>query len=592
MLELALAPQESLGPICVLLFLTGGFYLLWGASALASLQLAAPEHLRGQAASLYMFAFLGGAPLGGLLAGWLTARGGTQLAFAVAGTSAVLVAVTGAVVMLADRPAATRNAHPTILERGRGLTVNKTFSYTHCRFGVATRDVTPPVGIYARSWGAATHDAAEGVHRPFAATAAVFAPVDGDGPTLALVAVDLGWFQHVPDERKLRATILERTGLDEAALLINMSHTHAGANVNSQLTDKPGGELIEPYIEHLTEQIGAAILEAREAARARLGDVRHGPLRAGDQPRFLGRLGAEVSRAATTPTTPPTTRSLVARVTGEDGEVRATLFNYACHPTTLAWRNRLLSPDYIGAAREVLEQAFDAPALFLQGASGDLAPRDDYVGEAAVADRNGRQLGYAAAAAIESLPPAGTRFVYTGIVASGANLGAWEYQPCDAEQLRASEQLAARVTHVELRRKENIGVVESVSDATPDSVQEREKALRRRFLSAGARRRPGLRDAALDLAARRRAAGRHPQRALLGLPGRAAAALRRDAAARARNDEQDDGLPVARGDLRHRALSGAAVALRARLPGADDRGRRHRTRGAARLTWSSVYTFR
>ena len=80
--------------------------------------------------------------------------------------------------------------------------MNKTFSYTHCNFGVATRDVTPPVGIYARSWGAATHDTAEGVHRPFAATAAVFAPLGGDGPTLALVAVDLGWFQHVPDEQK------------------------------------------------------------------------------------------------------------------------------------------------------------------------------------------------------------------------------------------------------------------------------------------------------------------------------------------------------------------------------------------------------
>ena len=111
--------------------------------------------------------------------------------------------------------------------------MNMTYSYTHCRFGVATRDVTPPVGIYARSWGAATHDAAEGVHRPFAATAAVFAPVDGDEPTLALVAVDLGWFQHIPDERELRATILERTGLDDEALLINMSHTHSGANVNS-----------------------------------------------------------------------------------------------------------------------------------------------------------------------------------------------------------------------------------------------------------------------------------------------------------------------------------------------------------------------
>jgi MFS family permease len=120
-LELALAPQTSLPVICVLLFLTGGCYLLWGASALASLQLAAPEHLRGQAASLYMFAFMGGAPLGGLLAGWLTARGGTQLAFVVAGTSAVLVSVIGSAVMRAGRSEPIRSSHPTAsLSEGEG----------------------------------------------------------------------------------------------------------------------------------------------------------------------------------------------------------------------------------------------------------------------------------------------------------------------------------------------------------------------------------------------------------------------------------------------------------------------------------------
>ena len=102
------------------------------------------------------------------------------------------------------------------------------------------------------------------------------------------------------------------------------------------------------------------------------------------------------------PDAPADDTLLVARVTDDAGAVLATLFNYACHPTTLAWDNRLLSPDYVGAAREVLEQAFGAPALFLHGASGELAPRDDYVGDTAVADRNGRQLGYAAAAAIES----------------------------------------------------------------------------------------------------------------------------------------------------------------------------------------------
>jgi len=357
-----------------------------------------------------------------------------------------------------------------------------THSYTHCRFGVATRDVTPPVGIYARSWGAATHEVAEGVHRPFVATAAVFAPVTGDEPTLALVAVDLGWFQYLPDERDLRMTILRRTGLEDAALLINMSHTHAGANVNSQLKDKPGAELIQPYIEHLTEQISAAIVEAREAVAPAW--VTYGTGRCSlATNRDYWDAEAQRFAAGYNPDGPADDTLLVAKVTGEDGELRATLFNYACHPTTLAWENRQLSPDYIGAAREVLENAFDAPALFFQGASGELAPRDDYVGDTAVADRNGRQLGHAAAAAIENLPPAGTRFVYTGIVASGANLGTWEYQPAEAEQLPAAEQLAARVDHVPLRRKEEIGVVESLSGATPDSVQEQEKALRRRFLS-------------------------------------------------------------------------------------------------------------
>ena len=105
-LELALAPQRSVVGVSVLLFLIGICYVLWGSSALASLQLAAPEHLRGQAASLYFFAFQGGAPLGGLLAGWLTHRGGTGLAFTVAGVSAVVVAVIGASSLLSLQPGA------------------------------------------------------------------------------------------------------------------------------------------------------------------------------------------------------------------------------------------------------------------------------------------------------------------------------------------------------------------------------------------------------------------------------------------------------------------------------------------------------
>jgi MFS family permease len=110
--QLVLAPQDSLPAVCAILFVTGIFYILWGSSSLATLQLSAPEHLRGRAASLYFFAFMGGAPLGGLIAGTLTSLGGTRLAFAVAGTMAILVAATGAVVLFAGR--ATRsNPQPT-----------------------------------------------------------------------------------------------------------------------------------------------------------------------------------------------------------------------------------------------------------------------------------------------------------------------------------------------------------------------------------------------------------------------------------------------------------------------------------------------
>ena len=54
-----------------------------------------PDHLRGRVLSLYFFAFAGLAPLGGLLAGFLSEVGGTQLAFAIAGLTGATMAAVG-----------------------------------------------------------------------------------------------------------------------------------------------------------------------------------------------------------------------------------------------------------------------------------------------------------------------------------------------------------------------------------------------------------------------------------------------------------------------------------------------------------------
>ena len=44
------------------------------------------------------------------------------------------------------------------------------FPQSRCLIGVSRADVTPPVGIYHRMWGAAKHDKATGVHRPLTIT--------------------------------------------------------------------------------------------------------------------------------------------------------------------------------------------------------------------------------------------------------------------------------------------------------------------------------------------------------------------------------------------------------------------------------------
>jgi MFS family permease len=84
-LLLVLAPVHEVRLAGLLLIGIGASFTLFTANANALVQLAAPDHLRGRIISLYLFAFVGFAPLGSLLSGWLVEVGGTRLAFAVSG---------------------------------------------------------------------------------------------------------------------------------------------------------------------------------------------------------------------------------------------------------------------------------------------------------------------------------------------------------------------------------------------------------------------------------------------------------------------------------------------------------------------------
>src|SRR2546423_14288999 len=109
--------------------------------------------------------------------------------------------------------------------------------------GVAREDITPPPGIYARSWGAAKHDVAEGVHRPLTLTCLTFQSTAADAP-LVLIAADLGTWRSRDDEWLVRGGVLDAIGVDESRGLLCLSPSPAGPHTGSGSAYHPRGPLI------------------------------------------------------------------------------------------------------------------------------------------------------------------------------------------------------------------------------------------------------------------------------------------------------------------------------------------------------------
>ena len=83
----------------------------------------------------------------------------------------------------------------------------------------------------------------------------------------------------------------------------------------------------------------------------------------------------------------------VIRVDHLNGKPMAVLFSYGCHTVTMGPRFLGLSPDYPGPARDVIEHATGALAIFLQAAAGDINPVTG-IGPTEDDSENMRRLGH------------------------------------------------------------------------------------------------------------------------------------------------------------------------------------------------------
>ncbi|HUY37094.1 MAG TPA: hypothetical protein VMV69_30545 [Pirellulales bacterium] len=234
--------------------------------------------------------------------------------------------------------------------------------------GAARAVITPPVGI--RMMGYTVQESvALAVERELTATALVLS----DGRTKAVIlACDLLFIQN-PHVDRIRATIGRRVGVPAEHVLVNCSHTHLGPMLPGWQHESADQQAMqERYLAALEDQLaGAAAAADFRLAPARLGVAKgHAPVGVNRRERLAdGRV-----IIGENPAGPVDHEVGVARVDFLNGWPLATIMIAACHTVVLGPKTTALSPDFAGPAREIVERATGAPALFLQACAGNVNP--------------------------------------------------------------------------------------------------------------------------------------------------------------------------------------------------------------------------
>jgi len=343
------------------------------------------------------------------------------------------------------------------------------------RMGIAQADVTPPVGIESGVWGASKHSRSESVHHGLFLTAV--AREDEHGKKKFIVGIDLCVLGCLECGTNLLTRITNELGIEQNDLLFSSSHSHSTPLPCIHRSRKDGNEFVPGFI----DQIAIGTVKACKEAAANVQDV--------DVTWAYGRCDLAVNRdlpcgsqevVAFNPDIPADDTVVVGRIADRSGKIIGTIANYACHPTTLAWDNRAISPDYVGEARKMVQAETGAPMLFLQGASGDLSPRSQYSGETALADRHGTNLGHSILATLAAMQSPGKELRWNGIVESGALLGEWLEAPTRGPSTLKETRLDVQVRVKEMKSIEQLR--EEWAGIDGDALEERiQRAIRLRL---------------------------------------------------------------------------------------------------------------
>jgi hypothetical protein len=238
------------------------------------------------------------------------------------------------------------------------------------RAGVASVNITPPLGLEMSGYG---FGKSRGILDELCAQALI---LDNGEERVVLITTDLIGLsrQYV---NSVRETVEAKIGVKRDHILICGSHTHSGP---ATMYLRQWGEVDRDYIRCCEKKlIGAAVWASEGLAPAKVGFGR-GFIDSISYNRIWkgGPIDPEVG---------------VMRIDRENGDMSAVFMNFSCHPVNLHSYGNLISADFPGYARRLIEKAKGGVSvLYTNGAGGDINPVGD-TSNIAYAERNGIILG-------------------------------------------------------------------------------------------------------------------------------------------------------------------------------------------------------
>lgn len=214
------------------------------------------------------------------------------------------------------------------------------------KLGYAETDITPKMPMQLVGFNR-QDNMSRGLLKPLYAQAAVW---EGDDRCCLITIDSIGFKRELADELRAKVSNILDVSCDKVMLCF--SHCHSAPNIDDS----------EEYFKMVCENIVIAV----QCAEADMHPV------------LVGWDNAEVAIGVNRQENNAKLdqRAGILKVCGLDKEERKLLLvRVTAHCNVLKSDNYLISPDYFGNIRELLQEKFGCPVMVIQGSAGNIAPK-------------------------------------------------------------------------------------------------------------------------------------------------------------------------------------------------------------------------